>query len=120
MIDATDFIRIEIVEIENRNIYRVWHDGAVLIKRTTRPLAAAARILLARGADPDGMIEMARLGRDQVDMRATIKNAALSGGKRRLEEDGTGLDGQSDNPAVLQAAPPALKRPLMAVRKGRL
>ena len=28
-------MRIEIAEIENRNIYRVWHDGAVLIERTT-------------------------------------------------------------------------------------
>ena len=43
-------MRIEITGIENHNTYRVWHDGAVLIERTTLPMRTAARVLLARGA----------------------------------------------------------------------
>jgi hypothetical protein len=38
-------VRIEIAEIENRNVYRAWHDGEVLIERTTSPMRAAARAL---------------------------------------------------------------------------
>jgi hypothetical protein len=34
-------MRIEITEIENHNSYRVWHDAAVLIERTTSPMCAA-------------------------------------------------------------------------------
>ena len=80
MTDATDIIRIEIAEIENRNIYRVWHDGAVLIERTTTPMRAAARVLLDRGvAAPADVMEMVRRGCDQVDMRGTIGAAALPG-----------------------------------------
>ena len=37
-------MRIEITEIENHNTYGVWHDGAVLIERTTSPMRAAARV----------------------------------------------------------------------------
>lgn len=36
-------VRIEIAEIENRNVYRAWHDGEVLIERTTSPMRAAAQ-----------------------------------------------------------------------------
>jgi hypothetical protein len=36
-------MRIEIAEIENRNIYRVWHDGAVLIEHRTRRAARPHR-----------------------------------------------------------------------------
>jgi hypothetical protein len=43
-------MRIEITEIENHNSYRVWHDAAVLIERTTSPMCAATRVFLARGA----------------------------------------------------------------------
>ena len=42
-------MRVEVSEIENRNIYRVWYDGVVLIERTTSPMRAAARVLLNRG-----------------------------------------------------------------------
>jgi hypothetical protein len=70
-------VRVEIAEIENRNIYRVWHHGAVLIERTTSPMRAAARVLLDRGvAGLDDELEMVRRGSDQVDMRATISDAA--------------------------------------------
>jgi hypothetical protein len=58
-------MRIEIAEIENRNIYRVWHDGAVIIERTTTPMRAAARVLLMRGrANLDDVLEMTRRGCD--------------------------------------------------------
>jgi hypothetical protein len=43
----------------------------------TRPSRAAARVLLDRGvAGLDDVLEMVRRGRDQVDMRATISDAA--------------------------------------------
>jgi hypothetical protein len=72
-------MRIEIAEIENRNIYRVWHDGAVIIERTATPMRAAARVLLDRGvAKLDDVLEMVRRGSDQIDMRATIWDAAGS------------------------------------------
>ena len=52
-------MRIEIAEIENRNVYRVRHDGEALIERTMTPLRAAARVLLDRGvADLDDVLEM--------------------------------------------------------------
>src|SRR6478735_11149505 len=70
-------MRIEIAEIENRGIWRVWYDGAVLIERTTSPMRAAARVLLDRGiVSLDDVLEMTRRGRDQVDMRATVGVAA--------------------------------------------
>src|SRR6476620_9158135 len=76
MTEATDIIRIEIAEIENRNIYRVWHDGVVLIERTATPMRAAARVLLDRAeAAPADMLEMVRRGSDRVDMRGTIADA---------------------------------------------
>jgi hypothetical protein len=54
-------MRIEVAEIVNRNIYRVWHNGAVLIERTTTPMRAAARVLLDRGvAGLDDVLEMGR------------------------------------------------------------
>jgi hypothetical protein len=63
-------MRIEITVIENHNSYRVWHDAAVLIERTTSPMCAAARVFLARGA-----AGLDAHGCDQMDMRATTSNA---------------------------------------------
>jgi hypothetical protein len=105
-------IRIEIAEIENRNVYRVWHDGAVLIERTTTPLASAARILLARGSDPNDVIEMTRRGSSRVDMRAKVGAVALPeavlGGGEASADDG----GLSDSPETLRPLVPSLNRPL--------
>ena len=106
-------MRIEIAEIENRNIYRVRHDGAVLIERTSTPMRAAARVLLDRGvASLDDVLEMVRRGSDQVDMRARSADAALSGGHRDVDEGNAGHGGQSDSPEPPEATRPALKRPL--------
>ena len=99
MTEATDIIRIEIAEIENRNIYRVWHDGAVIIERTATPMRAAARVLLDRGvAELDDMLEMVRPGSDQVDMRARIADAAGTGGHTDADEGNADHGGQSDSP----------------------
>lgn len=78
-------MRIEIAEIENRNIYSVWYEGEVIIERTGSPIVAAARVLLRRGADPGEMLEMVRRGRDQVDMRGTIGAAARADAGQRAD-----------------------------------
>ena len=49
-------MHIEIADIRNRGVYRVWHDGEIIIASTATPLLSAARILLARGADPGEML----------------------------------------------------------------
>jgi hypothetical protein len=105
-------MRIEIAEIENRNIYRVWHDGAVIIERTATPMRTAARVLLARGADPDDVLELVRRGRDQVDLRARIADVALLGGHTDADEGNADHGGLSDSPETREATRPAFKRPL--------
>jgi hypothetical protein len=102
MTDAADIIRIEIAEIENRSIYRVWHGGVVLIERTTTPMRAAA---------PDDVIEMTRRGSNRVDMRARIGAVALLEGHSGRDEGDADDGGQSDAPEQLEAARRALKRP---------
>jgi hypothetical protein len=77
-------MRIEITEIENHNTYRVWHDGAASIERTTSPMRAAARVLLARGAVG---LDAAR-DAIRVDMRATISDAAERSAMRWLRLNG--------------------------------
>jgi len=103
-------MRIEIAEIENRNLYRVWHDGAVIIERTTSPMRAAARVLLMRGvANLDDVLEMTRRGSNQVDLLATISDAALLEAPTEPDEGDADPDGLSDSPEVPEATPPALK-----------
>lgn len=69
-------MRIEIAEIENRGRYTVWYNGDMVCNSTRTPLCSAARELLARGFDPNIMLEKVRRGSDRVDMRATIGGAA--------------------------------------------
>jgi hypothetical protein len=69
-------MRIEIVEIRNRGIWDVWHNGELICERTRTPLCSAARILLARGTDPNIILEKVRCGSDRVDQRARIGDAA--------------------------------------------
>jgi hypothetical protein len=69
-------MRIEIEAIKNRDQYRVWADGKVIIRKTTTPLCSAARALMAQGVDPNTMLEKVRRGSDRVDMRARVGDAA--------------------------------------------
>jgi hypothetical protein len=105
-------MRIEIAEIESRNIYRVWHDGAVIIERTATPMRAAARVLLDRHlAGLDDVLEMVRRGSDQVDMRGRIGDVALPEGHSGRDEGDADDGGQSDSGGMPEAARHALKRP---------
>lgn len=69
-------MRIEIEEIENRGRYRAWFQGELICKSTLTPLLSAARVLMARGADPNEMIEMVRRGKDRVDMFGRVGEMA--------------------------------------------
>ena len=42
-------------------------DGTELVHRSTEPLLAAARALMATGADPNAQLQMTREGSDKVD-----------------------------------------------------
>ena len=50
-------MRIEIAEVRNRSVYRVWHVGEVIIASTTTPLLSAARILLDPGSVASIIVE---------------------------------------------------------------
>ena len=103
-------MRIEIAEIENRNIYRVWYGGGVIVERTGSPMVAAARILLRRGADPGEVLEMVRRGRDQVDMCGTIGAAARADAGQRADcavTHASNEDGGSKGSPRLPATPDA-------------
>src|SRR5258708_5850150 len=69
-------IRIEIAEIENQGRYDVWRNGELICHETRTPMLSAARVLLERGADHEAMLEMARRGSGQIDMRAPLGKAA--------------------------------------------
>jgi hypothetical protein len=84
-------MRIEIAEIENRNVYRVWHDGAVLIERTPAPgfyrdvgSRPSWRCLVIRD-DPTGEFSPTnsrwQIGRPKVSTVATARADTLTAGR---------------------------------------
>ncbi len=68
--------RIEIAEIKNQGRYDVWHNGELICHSVLTPLCSASRVLMARGIDPDTILEKVRRGSDRVDMQAPIGVAA--------------------------------------------
>lgn len=55
--------------------YKVFHDGALLLKSAREPFCAGARELQARGLS--GPLAMCRRGSRQMDLTGTIEGAAL-------------------------------------------
>jgi hypothetical protein len=52
-------------------IYRVWHNGELLIDKCRIPLFDACRALAKQGKT--GAIQMRRKGNSQIDMRTTVE-----------------------------------------------
>jgi len=52
-------------------LYRVWHNGKLLVESCRVPLFDACRALAERGMT--GPVEMRRKGNMQIDMRTTVE-----------------------------------------------
>ena len=103
-------MRVEIAEIENRAVYRVWHDGEQIVATSPVPEISAARFLLEHGADPDETLEFVRRGSDRVDIRAKIGALAKPRGRAgaRNGADGAVTQGDTTEPVPLPSARAAL------------
>lgn len=62
-------------------LYRVWHNGELLVENCRVPLFDACRSLAERGMT--GPVEMRRKGNSQIDMRTTVE----AGAKLTVKED---------------------------------
>lgn len=62
-------------------LYRVWHNGELLVENCRVPLFDACRSLAERGMT--GPVEMRRKGNSQIDMRTTVE----AGSKLTVIED---------------------------------
>ncbi|MHC2021457.1 hypothetical protein [Methylobacterium sp. CM6247] len=97
---------VRIVVSAAGHLFRVELNGRHLVTART-PLLAAARVLLAEGADPDTPISMSWAGSKTVSMRSTVGRAA----SLAIAEDDRGIRLVGYRPARSDVRNQALGRP---------